>query len=193
MIEAICTLEGYELAGIFAEPGISGSVPFTKREQGAALLATAHEGDVIVCLKLDRAFRDSLDALGTLEVLQKRGIGLYLRDMNGDVTENSVSKLVFSLLSATASFERARIGERIQDAKAYQRQQGRFLGGKHVPFGYSKEERDGRSYLEPVPEIIEQARNMKAEGLSLRRAAEAFRAQGHQVSHCGVAALYRSL
>src|SRR5450432_1922099 len=101
MIEAICTLEGYELAGIFAEPGISGSVPFAQREQGAALLATVRKGDVIVCLKLDRAFRDSLDALGTLEALRKRGVGLYLRDMNGDVTENSVSKLVFSLLSAT--------------------------------------------------------------------------------------------
>ena len=91
MIEAICTLEGYELAGIFAEPGISGSVPFAEREQGAALMATVRKGDVIVCLKLDRAFRDSLDALGTLEALQRRGVGLYLRDMNGDVTENSVA------------------------------------------------------------------------------------------------------
>ena len=67
--------------GIFSEPGISGSVPFAASEQGAALLATARKGDVIVCLKLDRAFRDSPDALGTLEALQKRGIGLYRKPM----------------------------------------------------------------------------------------------------------------
>ena len=193
MIEAICTLESYELAGVFAEPGISGSVPFAEREQGAALLTMARKGDVIVCLKLDRAFRDSLDALGTLESLQRRGVGLYLRDMNGDVTENSVSKLVFSLLSATASFERARIGERISDAKKYQRDQGRFLGGKHVPFGYTKEGRDGRTYLVPIEPLHDEARTMKAQGVSLRRAADRFQSLGHSVSHCGVAALYRAL
>jgi putative DNA-invertase from lambdoid prophage Rac len=181
------------LAGIFAEPGISGSVPFAQREQGAALLSTARKGDVIVCLKLDRAFRDSLDALGTLEALQKRGVGLYLRDMNGDVTENSVSKLVFSLLSATASFERARIGERISDAKKYQRDQGRFMGGPHVPFGFAKEARNGRSYLVPVEPIHTEARTMKADRVSLRRAAEHFKSLGHSVSHSGVAALYKAL
>ena len=192
-IEAICVAEGFELAGVYSDPGVSGSVPFGERQGGSELLSVVQSGDIIVALKLDRAFRSSQDALNTLEFLKQKGVGLFLKDLGGDVTSSSVSALVFSLLASVANFERARIGERIADSKQYLKGQNRFLGGKHVPFGYSKEERDGRAYLEPVPEIIEQARSMKAQGLSLRRAAQAFQAQGHTVSHCGVAALYRSL
>lgn len=197
--EAICIAEGYELAGVFAEPGISGSVPFAEREKGKALLATVGRGDIIVCLRLDRAFRNSADALNTLALLQKRGIGLYLKDMGGDVSASNVSALVFSLLSSVATFERSRTGERIAEAKCYQRAQGRHMGGAHVAFGFTKVDRrepgatKPKWYLEPIADIHRDARRLRAAGYSLRRAAEAFRAQGHNVSHVGVQALWKAI
>lgn len=193
MIEAICALEGYSLSGMFVEPGVSGSVPFAEREQGAALLAQVRKGDVVIALKLDRAFRDTIDALTTLKALKARGVGLYLKDMGGDVTGSNVSALVFSMLSSVATFERSRISERIADAKRHQRAQGRFLGGPHVPFGFVKYEHAGKAYIAPVEHIHAEARRLKAEGYSLRRAAGYFQGLGHQVSHCAVASLYRSV
>lgn len=199
VIEAICTAEGYELAGVFAEPGISGSVAFAEREQGAALLAAVRAGDTIICLKLDRAFRNSADALNTLAALQKRSVGLYLKDLGGDVTQSNVSALVFGLLSNVATFERSRIGERIMDSKKYQREQGRHLGGKRHPFGFRKEDRSepGASkpkwFLVPVEAIHAEARKLRQAGFSLRRAADHFRSHGHDVSHVGVGALWRTM
>jgi DNA invertase Pin-like site-specific DNA recombinase len=45
--------------------------------------------------------------------LKKDKIGLHLIDLGGDVCGNSISKLVFTILSAVAENERDRIRERI--------------------------------------------------------------------------------
>jgi putative DNA-invertase from lambdoid prophage Rac len=135
-IEGIARAEGLELVAVFTDPATSGGVPLAQREQGKALLEVVHPGDVIVGLKLDRLFRDAGDAVQTLKHLRKRKVGLILRDLGlGDLTGSNVSGLIFGLLASVADFERSRIAERIKEAKAYQKAQGRFLGGK-VPFGY---------------------------------------------------------
>lgn len=197
IIEAICVAEGFALAQIFIEIGVSGSVPISQRLQGKALLEAVRAGDVIVSLKLDRCFRDVADASATLADLQQRNVGLYLKDLGGDVTASSVSNLVFNLLASVAAFERQRIGERTSEAMkvscAQRRADGRAMGGKRAPFGYRKVLRDDAWYLEPIPAILAEAHRLRAAGVSLRAAAEHFVAQGHQVSHVGVQSLFASL
>lgn len=135
-IAAICTLNGWELVDIFADEGVSASVPFRQRPAGAKLWEAIAEGAVIIALKLDRAFRDVADAGATLKACQERGVGLVLGDLGmQDVTSGAVSALIFSIMSAVASFERQRIAERIGEAKASQKAKGAFLGGS-APFGY---------------------------------------------------------
>jgi DNA invertase Pin-like site-specific DNA recombinase len=134
-IELIAELEGYHHETIFVEAGQSGSKPLAKRPEGAKLLATVKPGDIIIAVKLDRTFRDVADAANTLTRFKKQGIGLYLRDLGGDVTRDAVSELVFGLLSSVAAFERQRIAERISDVKADQRKRSRYLGGD-VPFAH---------------------------------------------------------
>ena len=56
-------------------------------------------------------------------------------DLVGDVTDNGISKLVFTILSAVAEAERDRIRERITTVKADQKARGSYLGGK-VLYGY---------------------------------------------------------
>lgn len=196
VIGAVCVAEGFALAHVFVEEGVSGAVAITQRPQGKALLEAVRAGDVIVSLKLDRMFRDVADASATLANLQRGNVGLYLKDLGGDVTASSVSSLVFNLLASVAAFERQRISERTSEAMkvscAARKAEGRHLGGI-VPFGYAKVEHDGRAYLEPIRELHADARRLKAEGTSLRRAAAYFQSRGHQVSHCGVKALFASL
>lgn len=198
IIEAIAQVEGFELAGVYSDI-ISGSVPLAQRPQGKALLAALKPGDIIVALKLDRCFRSVADATATLADLQRRKVGLYLKDLGGNVAESNVSALVFNLLASVAGFERSRISERTRDSARHRKAQGRYMGGARTPFGFVKVDRREpgatapKWYLEPITSIHREAKRMKADGLSLRAAADAFRAMGHEVSHVGVQALYRAL
>ncbi len=167
---------GFPVARTFIEGGVSGSVPLRDRPEGFTLLALLSRGDIVIASKLDRMFRDASDALDTIKTLKARGVALHLIDLGGDVTNNGISKLVFTILAAVAEQERDRTRERITQVKADQKQRGRYLGGK-VPFGYRVEfdppvvgKKPGGTLVE-VPEeqaAIATVRRMRASGAVLR-------------------------
>jgi putative DNA-invertase from lambdoid prophage Rac len=170
------TIAGYAmmhgLAGVqpFIERGVSGSVPLVDRPQGKALLAVLKPGDVVITAKLDRMFRSALDALGVLGDLKARKVSLHMIDLGGDVTDNGISKLVFTILSAVAEAERDRIRERISTVKADQKARGAYLGGK-VPYGYQLAGDGKGRRLVPVAgqqHVIEAVLTERARGKSLR-------------------------
>ena len=53
-----------------------------------------------------------------------------LVDVNGNVTTDGISQLVFNTLAAVASWERSRIGERTREAKREAARQGFYIGGR---------------------------------------------------------------
>ena len=112
-------MKGHEVSAVYVEAGVSGSVPLADRPEGARLIAALRKGDMVITPKLDRMFRSASDALGTLEVLKADGVQLHMIDLGGDVCNNGVSKLVFTILSAVAENERDRIRERIRDVKRH--------------------------------------------------------------------------
>ena len=182
-------MHGLTLDRVFFERGVSGSVPLVNRPQGAALLALAKSGDVIVTPRLDRLFRSALDALEVLGRLKARGIALHMIDLGGDVTDNGISKLVFTILSAVAEAERDRIRERVSTMKADQRSRGRYLGGK-VPFGFTAGA-DGALHPNPQQQsAIAMARQARAAGGTLRAVQASLQTAGHPLS---LAALHRVL
>jgi DNA invertase Pin-like site-specific DNA recombinase len=173
-IEGWAAVKGWDVADVFVEAGVSGSVPFAEREEGHRLLAAIKAGDVIITPKLDRMFRSASDALGTLEELKDQGVALHMIDLGGDVCGNGISKLVFTILSAVAENERDRIRERIRDVKRDRASQRLFNGGKR-PFGFDidGEGKDRRL----VPNAHEQAalargKALRDEGKSYRDIAE---------------------
>jgi putative DNA-invertase from lambdoid prophage Rac len=198
-IKLICKLNGWELVEVYMDAAVSGGVPFRDRPEGRRLFDAVERGTVIVASKLDRYSRDTADALTTTAVLIERGVDLYLHDVGGLVTSGPLGKLMMTLLAACATFERSRIGERIADAKRLQKREGRYLGGKVAPFGYRKVDRrepgadNPKWYLEPVAEIHAAAKQMKVEGLSLRKAATRFQEMGYCVSHCGLRPLLQEM
>jgi len=191
-IELMAELESYSLQTIFVEAGQSASKPLARRPEGAKLLAAVQPGDIIIACKLDRTFRDVADAATTLKRLKKLGVGLYLRDLGGDVTRDAVSELVFGLLSSVAAFERQRIAERIADVKADQRCRSRYLGGD-LPFGHRLVKRGGENYVEPDENTFAIVRDLQTKGYSTRLIARHFRQQGTSVSHHAIARMLRRL
>jgi DNA invertase Pin-like site-specific DNA recombinase len=67
--------------------------------------------------------------------LKARGVSVHFIDLGGDVTGNGVGAIVFTILSAFATFERERIATRIREVKQLKKAQGKFTGGRRA-FGY---------------------------------------------------------
>jgi putative DNA-invertase from lambdoid prophage Rac len=62
--------------------------------------------------------------------LKDGSIRLHMIDLGGDLTDDGISKLMFTILSTIAEAQRARIRERISVVKADQKARGAYLGGK---------------------------------------------------------------
>jgi putative DNA-invertase from lambdoid prophage Rac len=180
-IAGYAMMHGMAVDRTFVERGVSGAKPIAQRPEGAKLLETLQPGDVVIAAKLDRLFRSALDALEVHAQFIKRGIGLHLIDLGGDIA-NGLSKLFYTIAVAFAEAERDRIRERVLGSKADQKKRGRFLGGT-APFGW-RVVADGA--LVEVPEqqaTIRKIRQLRQDGLSLRAIAGRI---GGAVSHVTV-------
>src|SRR5260370_1474621 len=68
-------------ANVFRDRAISGKKPFTEREIGKEVNLRLQRGDHVVCFKMDRAFRNTLDFLAVEQMWDNRGIALHLLDI----------------------------------------------------------------------------------------------------------------
>ena len=168
-ITSYSSLKGYEIPpeNFIAERGVSGSMEFEKRPEGSRLIERLSAGDILIFSKLDRAFRNTRNALNTLHDLKERGVSVHFIDLGGDVTNDGIGSVIFTILSAFATFERERIATRIREVKQVQKAEGRFLGG-FTRFGYQVVEE--RLVKNPAQQkIIKEMRDMRRRGMSLRR------------------------
>lgn len=151
---------------IFIEAGISGGVEFASRPEGSKLNELVQAGDLIIFPKLDRAFRNTRNALNVLHEMKERAVHVHFIDLGGDVTGNGIGAIIFTILSAFATFEKERIATRIREVKQIKKSQGKFTGGK-AGFGY--EVIDGvKAPKKDEQKVISEMRRLKARGKSYR-------------------------
>ncbi len=70
---------------IFVEAGVSGGSAFEERPEGSRLYRSLSMGDMVIFPKLDRAFRNTRNALNVLHDLKARGVSVHFIDLGGDV------------------------------------------------------------------------------------------------------------
>jgi len=189
-IRAFCVLQDLQVTKIHIDRAVSGSKPIALRPAGAEMFAMLGKGDVIVASRLDRMFRSALDALSVLKDLQDRGISLYLIDLGGDVTGDGIAKIMFTLLSAFAEFERDKVIDRVRAVKADQKRRGRYRGGK-PPFGYRAGPDGDLIPHAGEQEAIRGILQLHAEGDSLRAISERCHEEGYELSHQAVSRILR--
>lgn len=81
------------------------------------------------------------------------------------MTGNGVGAIIFTILSAFATFERERIASRISEVKQTRKAQGYFVGGRR---GFGFDVVDGRKVPNDAEQrLIETMREMRAAGQSL--------------------------
>ena len=165
-IQSYAISKGLELdaANIFVEAGVSGGIEFANRPEGSKLTQSVSTGDIIIFPKLDRAFRNTRNALNVLHDMKERKVSIHFIDLGGDVTGNGIGAIVFTILSAFATFERERIATRIREVKQVQKAQGKFTGGRR-PFGF--EVIDGVKVVKPEEQkVISRMKQLRTKGKS---------------------------
>lgn len=123
---------------VFTDAGISGAMALNLRPAGHDLMRAVKAGDTIVATKLDRMFRDSLDALNCFVRFKNERINLVLLEFGVEpITDdkNVMGKVMYTMIAAFADWERERIAGRMQDGKAAKRRNGGHAGGP-APYGY---------------------------------------------------------
>ncbi len=142
---------------IYEDEGKSGF--YADRPQYRKMLHDIENNKIkaVVCYKIDRISRRTIDLLNLVQQMEQKGIAfISVSDRELD-TSSRTGKIMISLLSAIAEFERDIIAERITDNMYELAKEGRWLGGE-CPLGYvSKKERttiNGKkttiNHLEPV-------------------------------------------
>lgn len=154
-------------SSVFVEKGVSGGLEFNSRPEGCKLLNVIQSGDVLIFPKLDRGFRSTRDALNTLHFLKERNCSVHSIDLGGEVNGNGIGAIIFTILSAFASFERERIASRISEVKQMKKSQGFYIGGRR---GFGFDVVDGKKIANIAEQnMLRKMRRMRERGVSLRQ------------------------
>lgn len=91
-IKSYSVLKGFDIPieNLVTQRGVSGGLEFERRPEGSRLFNQLMAGDVLIFSKLDRAFRNTRNALNTLHDLRERGISVHFIDLGGDVTNDGI-------------------------------------------------------------------------------------------------------
>jgi DNA invertase Pin-like site-specific DNA recombinase len=123
------------------EDKVSGSIPFFEREGGKEVKHFADEGVIsrLYIYSIDRAGRDLRDIINTIHYFTQKGICIEfisqgIRTMDDEGKENTISKLMISILGTVAEMNRVQIRENqasgIRLAKMKNVYRGRKEGSK---------------------------------------------------------------
>ena len=103
------------------------------RPEFQKLLQEIETGDTLVVTKLDRFARSTQDALNTIKLLFKKGVRINVLNL-GIIENTSTGRLIFTIFSAFADFERDLIVERTREGKEIAKQRPGFKEGKPRKF-----------------------------------------------------------
>ena len=124
----IAASPNWELYGIFADEGISGTNT-RKRKEFNRMIACAQNGDfdLIITKEISRFARNTLDSIYYTRELKSRGVGVIF--MNDNInTLDSDAELRLAIMSSIAQEESRRTSERVKWGQKRRMEQGIVFG-----------------------------------------------------------------
>lgn len=157
----------WEMAGIFADEGISGT-SLKKRQEFNRMIEACRRGriDMILTKSLSRFSRNTVDCLETVRMLKTNGIGIIFEKENIN-TLTETSEFLITLFSGFAQAESESLSKNVTWGKQKSMETG------NVPIQYSKligyrKGADGKPEIVPEEaEIVRRIYKMYLEGCSL--------------------------
>lgn len=140
-----CQQEGVPLVAIYADEGVSGTIPFEERAEGRKLLEDARQKkfNLVFVYKVDRLGRADLVTHIARHHLETLGVGLRSLTEPFD-TSTPHGRFMFGIFASFAQLERDNIRERSMAGTDRVMKSGKWSGGI-VPYGYR---RGASGYLE---------------------------------------------
>ena len=117
-----CKQMGWEICKVFTNK-VSGAKKNEERQEIVDMLAyiEQHNIDKVCCLEVSRMSRSTLEALKVIEILNEKGICLYIKNYNletiVDGKINPVALLICTILLEIGSMERLNIKERMASGR----------------------------------------------------------------------------
>jgi DNA invertase Pin-like site-specific DNA recombinase len=127
-LEEFAKARGIEVLKWYVDKGESGAKLFKDRPSASQLLAElgALKPDCILVWAIDRLGRGMLDTMSTILMLEQRGVKVISkREEFLQMLDPNIRKLILSIFTWVAEFERQRIRERQEEAWRQGKQKGR--------------------------------------------------------------------
>jgi DNA invertase Pin-like site-specific DNA recombinase len=167
-LEEFARSRGVKIVEWYVDKGESGAVPFRSRPAAGKLLEDLERlrSNCILSWSIDRLGRSMLDTMSAILELESRGVRVItVKEDFLQTLDPNIRKLVLSILSWVAEYERRRIRERQEEAWRQGKQKGRPPKvSDHVIKQY---------YKQYVAE----------RGLSIKDMWKIMRADGHDISY----------
>ena len=165
-LEAYATKHGITIDRIFWDEDVSGKIPLRDRPFGKQMWDALQQGDLVLVTKLDRGWRNTADAAGTLATWRQYGVRLSILDFPID-TSTDEGEMMCCQFASWAQYERKRIGRRGSDAFGYLKRTGKPYAGTR-PFGWLR----GKGEWVPCPKeraVGDRVVAMRDDGMSWNR------------------------
>ena len=163
-LTTLANSKGWSVEAVFAEK-ISGAKANAERTELLNMVAyvEANAIDKVLVTELSRLGRDTLQVLEVIEMLNSKGISLYIQNYNIETLTaegkvNPMSQFLITILAEVARMERKTIRERVASGYANYRNNGGKVGRKQ---GYRKSSEAMREEYSEVFKLLKK-------GISLR-------------------------
>ena len=175
--EMIAARPDWELAGIYADEGISGTRA-DKRPQFQKMIKDCFAGkiDYIVTKSVSRFARNTVDCLEHVRILKNRGIGIFFEEQNNE-TLNIDSELYLVIYAGFAQSESESMSKNITWAYRKRFEDGKVLMQYKSMLGYRKGA-DGEPEIVPEEaKIVTRIFDMFLSGQTVRAISEQLRSE----------------
>lgn len=139
----------WELAGIFADDGISGTSTKKRGEFNRMVEACmAGQIDMIITKSISRFARNTLDCLKYIRELKEKNIPVFFEKENIN-TMDSKGEVLLTIMASLAQQESQSLSQNIKLGLQYRYQNGEVQVNHNRFLGYTKDE-DGHLIIEPT-------------------------------------------
>lgn len=168
----------WQLAGIFADDGISGTNT-KKRGEFNRMIDECMAGniDMIITKSISRFARNTLDCLKYIRQLKDKNISVYFEKENIN-TIDAKGEVLITIMASLAQQESQSLSQNVKLGLQYRYQQGKVQVNHNHFLGYTKDE-NGNLVIDPEQaEVVKRIYREYLEGYSMKRIAEGLEQDG---------------
>ena len=168
----------WELAGIFADEGITGTNT-KKREEFNRMIEECMQGkiDMIITKSISRFARNTLDCLKYIRQLKEKNIPVYFEKENIN-TLDSKGEILLTIMASLAQQESQSLSQNVKLGIQYRYQQGKIHINHNRFLGYTKDKDVNLVIVPEEAEIVKRIYREYLEGSSMLQIARGLEADG---------------